>query len=338
MKVDRQALLDILKAGAAGIASKEVIENSASYIFDQGWVLTFNDEVCVSQPVDLPGLTGAVSAKEFLSLLGKIKDKEIDIEVEGGLLMVTAKRKKAGVKMTADTEAVLDIINGVGVPEEWLPLPEGFIEAMDFCLPTVGTDPTRPLQTCICFEGALAYANDNRRMSRHLVANGDFNPPILLPAIGAKELDVFNPVEYGETIGWLHFRSAAGTVFSCRGLGGASYPTKDIDNIIAGFVKINEVDLPPDLSEALDLAGLFSVNSDLVRVTIADGLLTVKGEGENGFAEETARVKMKGDPVDFGISSKMLQDILGHTDKAIIGKGVLMFKGDAFVHVIALYA
>ena len=74
MKIKRAELLSTLTALRPGLASKEIIEQSTSFIFSDGRVVTYNDEVAVQHPVDLD-IIGAVQGKELFALLNKLKSQ-----------------------------------------------------------------------------------------------------------------------------------------------------------------------------------------------------------------------------------------------------------------------
>ena len=80
MKIKKEELLKALAAVKPGLSSKDVIEQSTSFAFMGGHVVTYNDEIAVRYPVDLE-IEGAIRANELYSFLSKIKDKEIDLEV-----------------------------------------------------------------------------------------------------------------------------------------------------------------------------------------------------------------------------------------------------------------
>ena len=118
MKTNRTALLAILQAVKPGLANKEILEQSTSFIFAQGEVLTYNDEVAVRHPLpdDLP-LEGAVQAKELFALPNKLKDDEISLETTENELLVSGQKTKAGIRLQATT-TVTETIRILGEPSD----------------------------------------------------------------------------------------------------------------------------------------------------------------------------------------------------------------------------
>lgn len=87
MKINRTELITALEAMQPGIAKKEVVEQSASFAFQNGRVYAYNDQIAVSHPCP-KGLAGAVRAQEFHTLLKRLTDDEIDVEVSANELLV----------------------------------------------------------------------------------------------------------------------------------------------------------------------------------------------------------------------------------------------------------
>lgn len=333
MKINRVKLLNILSALRPGLASKEIIEQSTSFLFSDGLVITYNDEVAVRHPLDLD-INGAVQGKELFALLNKLKDEEIDIEATDSELILKGKKSKAGIKLEVKT-TFDDTLKTIGNPEKWTKIPKGLLNAISFCLFSVGKDMTKPLLTCI-------YANKNEVMSGDITRitlyqiEESLKTSLCIPGQSAQQLKNYDLVEYSQTDGWLHFRTKDNVIFSCRILVG-DYPAEKIKN----FIKTTDGDafkLPDDLSETLERAGVFSATKfnadDSIRVTISDGVLVVRGEGTAGWFEETTRIRYKGDDVEFDVHPEALQAILKHTNEVSISKNILKFECADFTHLI----
>lgn len=345
MKINRKSLTDILGMVKCGLASKEVVENSTCFIFKGGRVLTYNDDVAVSHPLDL-GLEGAVKGKEFEALLNKMNDEEVEIFVDPELTgVLRVKGVKTNAKLRLEENANIDdILNMLGDPQNWSSLPETFRPSVDFCQFSVGRDPNKPLLTTVYCgmvtnhdtgeENAVTISSDDNRITICELGEGIVLDPFCLPATAVKELKAFLPVEYAFTEGWIHFRTKDNVMFSSRILMG-TYPAdkcKEICNSVHG----ETVKLPNGLIESLDRAGIFaSGDSGSVSVELKDGFLTVTGEGEAGSVEEAARLRYHGDEVKFDVAPDFLKAILQHTSEAIIAPGLLQFSGLGFVHVMA---
>jgi len=98
MAVNRKELLTILGKVAPGLSNTEILEQSSSFIFMDGLVITFNDEISVSHPIPYDW-TGAVVAKELMTLLKKYKDDEIEVNITQEEFLIKTKRGEAGIRL-----------------------------------------------------------------------------------------------------------------------------------------------------------------------------------------------------------------------------------------------
>ena len=338
MKIDRKHMLEVLQAVKPGLASKEVIEQSTSFIFTDGRVMTYNDEIAISHPLDID-LEGAVIAKEFFNLLSKLHDEEVDVSTTKSELAVKGKKNKAGIKLELKTN-IDEIIGVLGKVKKWNALPASFTQGLGFCLFSTGKDMTRALLTCIHCSGNSMMSSDDVRITLFEMGKKADMPAINIPATAAYELKSFEPIEYSTTKGWAHFKSKGGAVFSCRILEDA-YAKEKIMSLVEKAIKGDSISLPNGLSDALERAGIFSTSMDIktivdnrVRVTLDEGTMTIRGEGNSGWFEETNRIRYKGDLVEFDINPTFLQSILPHTNEVILNQRTLCFQSDDFTHVI----
>ena len=340
MQTNRQQLIDILTAVKPGLANKEILEQSTSFIFAAGKVLTYNDEVSVQHPLpDSLRLEGAVAAKELFALLNKLPDEEIDLETTENELVVKGKKTKAGIRLQVAT-TVEETLRVLGDPQDWIPLPEKFLEAIGFCLFSTGRDMTKPMLTCVCVDGGDVVSSDDRRITRFMFPAESSIQMMLIPATSAKALQAYPVTEYALTKGWLHFRTEDDVVFSCRGVEG-QYP---VDKIITILDRADgeSVKLPTGLAETLERAGVFSTGAskidvgNRVKLSLTEGQLVVRGESEAGWLEEINRVRYKGPDIEFEVSADFLQAILAHSGDMVVGENLLKFAGDDFVHVVSV--
>lgn len=335
MKTNRKNLISILQAVRPGLASKDIIEQSTAFLFADGRVLTYNDDVAVSHPLKDLEINGAVQSKELFSLLNKMPDEEIEFEVVGGELIVKGKGRKSGIRLS-EAKNLAEISGVLGKPKDWYGIPDGFLAAIRFSLFSAGKDMTKAMQTCIHCEGNTTLSTDGNRISGYYMAKGVNMPAINIPARSAKEISSYKPVEYALTTGWIHLAAADDVIFSCRTMVG-DYPTKTAWGHIDG-AKGELAKLPEGLQDALERAGIFTAGvsntDDRICLTLEDGLLTVRGEGPSGWFEETARVRYRGEYMRFEINPDFLREILTHSDEVTIGEKLLKFEGEQFVHVV----
>lgn len=335
-KANRKNLHAILSAVQPGLSSREIIEQSTCFIFNKGQVLTYNDEIAVSHPIDLE-LEGAVQAKELMKLLEKMKDEEIEIETTESEMIVWGMNSETGIKLETKTN-VDAIVEVLGKMKGWKDIHEKFWDNVSFCLFSTGRDVTKPLLTCVsCTEKHIMSTDEIRITVCDLDKSGVAN--LNIPASAMHTLLSYHPTEIALSKGWAHFKNESGAIFSCRTMEG-DYPNEKILSIIDN-IKGDEVSLPTDLVDALERAGIFATSSDQkvasahrVQIEINNNKLTVRGEGQKGRHKEVSRLRYKGPSLEFEINPDFLRDILKHATNMIVGDRALRFEGENFVHVI----
>lgn len=99
-KIGRENLLRTLEYVSPGLSTRDIIEQSTSFVFKGGQVITYNDEVSCRGPSGLDeGLTGAVRADKLLDLLRKLPDDELDIGLVDSEFNVMGSRKESGIPL-----------------------------------------------------------------------------------------------------------------------------------------------------------------------------------------------------------------------------------------------
>jgi DNA polymerase III sliding clamp (beta) subunit (PCNA family) len=327
MKIKRTELLQACKAVMSGVAVKELVAQSSSFIFQNDRVYSFNNEVAVNHPIKV-GFEGAVPAKEFLALITKVKAEEIALTVNKGELLLVGSKAKAGLRLEEDITLPLE---DVGDPEDWCELPSSFNKAVGFCLFSASKDDSKAILQNIHIKGQFVESCDNYRITRYdMGKSANFVDALLIPAVAAKDIISHEPTFFAETDGWLHFRNDDDVTYSCR-TAKADYPD------FTPFLKSDGVELsfPPTLPEIMDRA---DVMSDGMRVSIIleEDFLTVCTENESGWFEESIEAKYKGADVEFEIQPIFIKEILKYKGTAFINEKTLCFESDNFKHVVQL--
>ena len=130
----------------AGVSAREFIEQSSCFVFQDGMVMTFNDEVACRKDTHLK-VTGAVQAAALLAILEKMPDDELDVEEnEKGELEFRGKGRRFGIVRDAEIFLPIDRVEN---PEKWKPLAPEFTEAVGLTRHCVSTDENKFLLTCI---------------------------------------------------------------------------------------------------------------------------------------------------------------------------------------------
>lgn len=325
MKIKKEELKEALAIVKPGLANKELIEQSTSFAFVNGRVVTYNDEVSISHPVKGLELTGAIKAEELYSLLGKLKEDEIEIEVTNKEIQITCGRTKAGLVLEEEIKLPLEEI---GELTGWQDLPKDFIEGLSFVLPACGRDMSRAVLTCVHIVPVGGVeASDGFKVARYkLESKMPFEDDFLLPATAAKLIVTKNVKQIIKSEGWAHFLTEEGSIISCRILYDKFPDVHPHLSITDGV----ELTLPNSLEEVMDRARVFTSGmSDMdesVLITIDNNKLMVESKNSSGWFKEQVNMKYKDKKIMFGVTPILFGKILNKNNTCKIGENKILFK------------
>jgi hypothetical protein len=331
MRVNREDLLKRLEAVSAGLAKREIIEQSQCFVFQKGKVVTFNDEVAAWMESPLGEIEGAVQAPQLLALLRKLPedDLEVDVSDKDGEVGIAIKGKGRRSLIRMEKELLLPV-DGVEEPGEWRDVPEELVEALKVAVSCCSTDESHFLMTCVHISPKFVESSDDFQIVRWPLKTG-LKESTLIRRDSVQKVVATDPTQWSQTDQWLHFRSPSGLVLSCRRYA-EQFPEVGKHLEAEG----SEAKFPKGLDDALDRAGVFSSEApegNLVEVTLSDGRLRVKGKGPSGWYEERRKADYSGDQVRFLIDPKLLLEISRRSNKCVVGAGKITVDTGKFRYV-----
>jgi DNA polymerase III sliding clamp (beta) subunit (PCNA family) len=332
MIIKRQELLKALEIVKPGLSNKESIPQATFFAFKDGKVITYNDEISISHPIECIEIEGAVKAIELYALLSKIKKDEIEVIIDGEELRIESKKAKAGLSLQAEIK--LPLIDKIG---KWYKLPESFLKYLSFVIPTCATDTSRPILTCIHVnkEGFIEASDSFKIVKCDLDGKEMPVNTFLIPAPSAIEVKRLNPVSIAESKGWIHFKTLDGTEISCRTFED-EYP--NTVNFLEG--KGESITFPKTIFDIVERASVFSkrehILDESIEIEISKNKIIVKSKADCGWFEEEANIQYDGKPIFFCITPYLLKDILSETLECVICENKLIFEGDNWVYVTLL--
>ena len=334
MKIKKEELKEALSIVKPGLANKELIEQSTSFAFVNGTVVTYNDEISISHPVKGLELQGAVKAEELYNLLSKLKEEEIDLVLEGNEILITCGKAKAGIRLEEEIKLPLEEIGSI---DNWKDVTEDFVDAIAFVLPACGRDMSKAVLTCVHIRKAGgAEASDGYKLARYKSKGKlDIDDNFLIPANSARILINKDIKKISKTDGWCHFLTSENTVISCRILND-KFP--DISEHIK--VEGQELTLPQSLTEVIERTKVFAKRDyemdESILIKIADNRMKIKGESQTGWYREEINMKYKDEPITFAITPSLLTNILSKTNTCIVGENKILFKKDNWEYMSLL--
>lgn len=322
MKVKREQLQHALEMVSPGLSTKETVDQSNNFCFKDGKVFTYDDETaCI---MDSPiNITGSVPAEPLRQLLGKLKEKDLEITIENGKFKIKGKGQHANINMESKIELPIENLE---IPKKWNPLPAKFAEALRQVSRCAGRNENEFNLTCVHLHKKWIEAFDTYQFARYKIKLG-LTTNTLVRQVSIKHLINLEMSEFAETDQWLHFRNGAGLIFACRRFTDKYDDLEDIASVSG-----KKIQLPKGLVDATDLAQIFSVKTDKdnnVRVDLKPGWIKVKGEGMHGEYQGRRKLKYSGEPLSFLVHPEMLiQLIKDHTECEICTGKIKALKAE----------
>lgn len=331
MKINREDFLNSLNMVKGGLSPREFVEQSSCFVFQEGVVMTFNDEVACRKEVGID-VTGAVQATALLDILGKIDDPELMVrENEQGELEFKGKGKGFGI--TKEKEIFLPI-DKVESPENWHDLPKEFTEAVGMVQHCVSKDETKFLLTCVHVGPEFIEACDNLQIMRCKVKTG-LKKSILIRGTSLGHITELGMDQVALTRSWLHFKNQAGLIFSCRRYSAEDYHSLDSLIDVEGVPMV----IPKGMADASDRAAVFAADKSgepLVTVSLSNGVIRIVGRGVSGWYKQVNKVAYEGASMSFLIAPGLLKHIATRYADAQLSDDKLKVTGGHWEYVTVL--
>lgn len=353
-RVNRTEFLQMLGRVDPGLAPKKgSVEQGTCYVFEDSWLLTFNDEIACRTFTGLPAeFKGAVPAdplKRALERVPAVQDDMIRVESTGREFVVRwSDRKNDVVAVRAEADVVLPI-DAVETPakEDWAPLYAGkggdvgdaFRAAVELVQEVAGSNKDEFLCLCVHLHPDYMEASDKRQAVRYAMPTG-VREPCLVRQSAIKHVVSLGMVKIAETPSWVHFRNKH-LIFSCR-----RYVEDYLDLDSAFAFRGAAAELPRGGEQAAQLAAVFVNEADpdnnKVTVVMDRDRMTVRGEGAAGYASREMDMKYAGEPLAFRVRPGLLEQLIRKNNTCEIGapggKYKLKTTGDSWVYSVALAA
>lgn len=345
-KIDRQALLDELRMVSPGLSNRESLEQSNCFVFKDGSVFTFNDEIACrkklklkaeqsedkkekSANVDL-GIEGAVTADLLLKFLEKTKDKTLEVfENENGELEFKGKGGKAtGMNRDADILLPIEKVLEEKLPKVWNQLPTEFEAIISKVRNCVSTNEENFDLTCIHINPDFIEAGDNTQVIRWRCKTGISEPVLIRGAAAGHIVSGVGFTEVCVTASWVHFKAEKGLIMSCRKFHVEEYP--DWSVVLKGDG--NKITLDKRLITAAEVAALLAGETvagvePQLEVFLKPGKAIIKGTGLLGWHREPKKVNYTGPKLRFYVSPSLLCYIANEYQDCMIHNGKLIASG-----------
>jgi hypothetical protein len=333
MKINRLKFAEALEIVKPGLALNSNIEQAASFAFANGKVITYNDEVSLSHPVEDINISGAIDAPLLIKYLGKLKQEEIEIKVEEKEIIITAGRSTAGFALQSEIKLPIDII-----PEDnssWDDLPENFSTALEFASGACADSSMDEMNCVHIHKSGFVEGTDGFRIAHFMLGQELLSDTFLLPATSAIKVIKLEPDKILRTNEWVHFKCENGTIISCRILTEEFPDTATILNS-----KGREVQLPKVFDDAVDRAIVFAKRQDalaeILTIELENNRLILSAKSDISWFKEVLNVRYTDEKIKMFITPSLLKDILTKTKVCEITENKLIFKGENWIYITML--
>ncbi len=330
--INRKKLINELESVKKGISSKNLIEQSNSFIFTKNKIITYNDDVYAMTSTDVD-IEGVIEAESLLKLLYKIKDEEIKVGVNDNELQIKGKKFSSGILLDSEIRLPID---DVTIPKKMIKLKDDFTEcAKQACL-TAGKALSEPILTCVhIYENKIESCDNDRITICNL--KQEFGFDILVPAKNLFDLCTADLTSVYVDDSWIHFKTNDGVFLSTRLF---NEKFLDVQQFIPDTdVEKNIIKFPSEINDILARADTFSKDAHSqeknVQITINKKKMEITSQNEIGWFKERILTKCTED-FSFTINIEFLLGILRTTNEIFIIDNMIYFETDNSIHLIQL--
>jgi hypothetical protein len=331
-KIIKQELLTALEIVKPGLGSNLLIEQISSFAFLDGRVITYNDEISISHPVEGINFSGAIKAEEMYKLLEKLTTEEVELEMKGNEIILKSYKSKAGFPIQAEIKLPIQEIEKA---TKWYVLPTNYLDQLLKCSYCCSTTNDQPILTAVFINHKEGFSMgcDRFRLMYAEFAGMEL-PAILIPATSIPIVYRISPVKMAVTENWVHFENNDNTIIHCRIMNDAYKDLKYLLN-----VEGTDLILPNNILKILERASILSEkegDQEITIVTIEKGKLTVRSQSEKGWYEETTKIRYKNPEkpvITFSMNINFFKAILKEELTCIIGDRAIKFQGAGWAYV-----
>ena len=332
MIIQKKELLESLKMCMPGIESgSNTLQGADSFIFHNGKIFTYNDNISVTVPINQEGLLeegieGCVKAEEFFKVISKFPSDEIKFSVSENETwsLKCGKAKAEFTLLDFDFESRINTIT----PDKknWVDLDEDFVLGIGSCKMSVNKTQV----SGVYFSENDIVSTDGNQMNAYVMKKTNL-PTFWISDNSASELLKLKKLVAMQIQGpWVHFKAEDETIFSIKTLQG-QYPYKTIKNVIDTSdpeKAILHAKFPKELFNAIDRAVSFSMDiseHSAVRLVISKEKIEVSSERNSGKYNEKVSWEEKIDsdfePFTVYVDAQMMEFVAQRTVEFYLLKG-----------------
>ena len=316
MKIKLANFVTQLEQLTPGLSPRAIVEQSDHYVFKDGRIYTFNEEVMVSSPTTLK-IEGTTPADQFLEQFKKFSRRyeTADIRQTKNEIQTRVPNEQTGFAMSKTINLPVEEVDE---PKKWKQVGQEFVEALRLVMSCASSTIEEAfMMVCLHITKDHIEACDGIQTAR-------YTHPVPVPgdmlvrrtAIeGASGLTI---EAICTTKTWFHMRTPDDLVYSCRRY-------VDTYNSLDKFfqTKGKKIVLPDAMGEFVEHVHTFSKQNadDYITVELSKGRMTFKTTSQGrGWhkATDSDTVKYRGPDLTFSIRPALVKEILQRGNKAMV--------------------
>ena len=333
MRVNRSNLLQALNTVKPVITSNDFLHQDTHFIFTGDYVAAYDGYMGIKCRFETDFMC-TVPFNEFYSILDRIECEEVIIEMAKNKICFEGINVKGELNVNIEIEDKFLLHH----PDDWKHLPGDFIDAINFCLPSTSQNATKPILMYLNVQGDTMESTDNYRISQYRM-KGSVADPLLIHANYGSCINKHLITKYNLDDSWIFFRTDDGVIFYCRKV---EYQYPNLDSIIEQFVDGITIVFPSGIIDAINVSSILAGGSldieSKIKVTIENNKLVCTGCNDVGKVDCMLDFNFSGNSFSFVINPVFFSAILKKSNTAIVGQDRIMFIGDNFKHLIALFS
>lgn len=333
VKIKTNELRHALEVVKPGLANKELIEQTTSFAFIPGKIITYNDKIAISYPIREIDFQAAVPAQKLYSLIKTLKEEEVTLELKDTELLIKCGKAKAGIKIDTDIRLPLEQIEEAG---EWQEISENFVKGLASVVPVCSADVSLSAITCLKVNSSTLQATDNLRAIVWKLQDTLNIKEFLLPSDVVSVIVNIHPIKMSVAENWVHFKNEQGVEVAVR-VHVDSFP--DFDKILSIPME-HKIDIPEKLFTMMERATIFGKEISggrlLVQVVYGGGKVRVRGVCEEGWYNEFCDCDYKQEElIEFEVTPSLFKDVFTSMQNFLYSKSnkMIRFEGKDFVYI-----
>lgn len=334
MNIDRKNFISVLKQVMSGVEKgTSILEGADTFIFHEGFVHTYNDNISVSVPFPITNkagenVSGALKAKDFYDLINRYPGDTIRLIPKPDIWIL--KSENATAELTLLESSIIERIQGI-FPDKlkWSNIPERFIEGISIC----NFSANKSVLSGVHVSDNIITSTDEIRINWY-----EMDTPITssfwISDQAVSELIKLNNIKkYAVSDSWVHFKTEDETIFSCKRLAQDKYPFDKIKKLIESHEREKtdiSNELPVKLMEAVNRAAALSQNIesfDTIKLTFSTESIEVFSQRPSGKYTENVvwetPFKKAIEPISIFVDFAMIENGIKYSKSFYLKKTVI---------------